>query len=237
MAKKIDRHELKQDKFAADIAKIYRYASDNPTKILIWVIVVVVAVVAVIGYLSYSSSAKKDAQLKLSLVYNFMDTGNYKEAMDSLRAIISSYPKSPQAKIAQYLMGHMYYAFGQLDSAMSAYHDYLVMENPDSDLAAASLMGMAACFEEKSQYDRAIDFYYKVVKDYPSYFRADEAFASMARCYDVKGDVKKAEELYKQFLKKYPKSPLKNRVIIMLARIESKVNLPQATSVQKQGEG
>ncbi len=227
MARKIDRHELKQDKLASDIANIYRYASDNPTKILIWVILVVVVAVGIIGYFSYSSSAKKDAQLKLSFVYILMDSGNYQEAMDSLRVVLSTYKNSGQGHVAQYLMGHMYYAFGQLDSAMAAYHDYLVLENPDSDLAAASLMGIASCFEEKSQYDRAIDFYRQLLKDYPDYFRADEAYAAMARCYDVKGDMAKAHEIYSRFLKKYPNSALLNRVTIMLARIEAKVNIPQ----------
>ncbi len=238
MARKIDRHELKQDKFASDMASIYRYASDNPTKILIWVIVVVVIAVAAIGYYSYSRSVKKDAQLKLSMVYTLMDSGNYQAAMDTLRSILSTYRNTKQGKVAQYLMGHMYYAFGQLDSAMAAYHDYLVLENPDSDLAAASLMGIAACFEEKSQYDRAIDFYYQLVKEYPNYFRADEAYAAMARCYDVKGDIKKAHELYTEFLKKYPNSALTNRVTLMLARIEAKVNIPtkspaKNTTIQK----
>jgi len=172
--------------------------------------------------LNYSSSTKKDAQLKLSLVYVLMDGGFYQEAMDSIHSILVNHVDSKQAITAKYLEGHMYYAFGLLDSAQMSYQEYLSYTDTDSDLVAASLMGIAACSEEKSQYDRAIDYYFKVLKDYPNYFRVDEAFANMARCYDVKGDVSQAYTLYKEFMDKYPDSPLYNRVVLMLARIESR---------------
>ena len=121
-----------------------------------------------------------------------------------------------------YKRQHLYYAFGQLDSAINTYSEYLQYPDADSDLAAAALLGIAACLEEKSQYDRAIDFYYKVLKEYPEYFRADEAYVGMARCYDIKGDMKRAFELYRDFYKKFPDSPLTSRVTMMLARLEAK---------------
>ncbi len=221
MAQRIDRHELKQDKLASDIAKIYSYAAENPTKVLVWVAVVVVVVVGVIGYISYTRSIRREAQLRLSLVYIFIDTGSYQEALDTLRSLVTNYGKTKQGKLARYLLGHMYYAFGQLDSAIAAYEEYLSYPDADSDLAAACLLGIGACYEEKSQYDKAIDYYRRVVDGYPDFFRSDEAFASMARCYDVKGEREEAHRLYRQFLERYPESPLRNRVIVLLARMEA----------------
>ncbi len=148
MARKIDRHDLKKNEFATDVAKVYEYVVENPTKALVWAIIVAVAAVAIIGYLNYRKSAKADVQFKLSLVYTMMEAGQYREAMDTVNVILDNYDGSEQAKIAKYLTAHMYYAFGLPDSAITAYEEYLLFEEPDSDLAAASLIGLAACYED-----------------------------------------------------------------------------------------
>lgn len=222
MARKIDRHELKKDEFVEEVSSVYKYVTENPTKVLIWVIVVVVVVGGALGYYSYHKKIKQEALEKLGLVYIMLDSGQYNEALDTVKVIIDRYSGTDEAKIAKYLLGHINYAFGYLDSAIMAYEDFLKQENPDSDLAAAALFGIGVCYEDKGQYKKAIEYYKKVLKDYPDFFRADEAMFSIGRCYDVMGDFDNAIKYYEQVLKKYPDTPLYQRVAILLARARSR---------------
>ncbi len=221
MAKKIDRHELKEDKLATDIARIYKYATDNPTKVLIWAIVIAVVVASVIGFFQYKKAMNRRVQQKFSTVLILMDAERFQEAMDSVRVLVAEYANTKQGKLAKYLLGHLYYAFGKHDSAMVVFNEYISSEDADSDFAAAAMMGIAACLEDRRQYENAIEIYNTLMKKYPNYYRIDEAFISLARCYDYKGDIETARKLYREVLEKFPSSPLKTRAILSLARIEA----------------
>ncbi len=223
MATKIDRHDLKKDEFATDISKIYGYASENPTRVLIWVILVIVIVGGAIGYYNYKKKREKDARFKIALVYTMMDAGQYNEALDTIKVVLNRYNGTGASDIAKYLLGHLNYAFGYLDSAIIDYENYLKIEHPDSDLAAASLLGIASCYEDKSRYTDAIKYYKRLLDEYPHFFRNDEAMLGIARCYDVSGDFANAISYYQDFLRKYPKSPLRQRAIVLLSRAKAKV--------------
>ena len=236
--KKIDRHELKRDRFMEDIIKIYTAAKENPQKFITYAVVVVAVVAAIFGYLGYRSKHKKDAQEKLGLVYIMMSAEQYREAFDTLQSLVNNYGNTKPAKTATYLLAHLYYAFGYLDSAIALYQRYLSFEDKDSDLAAASLFGLGAIYEDKSRYDEAIRYYKQVVDSYPDFFRADEAMASMARCYELKGDPMTALKIYQEFLVRYPESTLTKRVKLFLARLEANLT-PQIESqtLTKKPEG
>jgi len=222
MTKKIDRHDLKKDEFATDVAKIYGYASDNPTRILVWVIIVLVVAGGAIGYYSYNKKNKKDAKYKLSLVYTMMDAGQYNEALDTVKVIMGKYNGTQAGDIAKYLFAHLNYAFGYLDSSITAYEDYLAIEHPDSDLAPAALMGIATCYEDKSRYTDAIKYYTQILDKYPNFFHNDEVMLSIGRCYDVSGDFANAIKYYQDFLAKFPESPFQQRAIVLLSRAKAR---------------
>ena len=210
---------------------------------LIWVIAVVVVIGGALGYYSYTRKTKKDAAEKLGLAYIMLDAGQYNEALDTVKVIIDRYSGTDAAKIAKYLLGHINYAFGYLDSAIMAYEDFLKEENPDSDLAAAALFGIGVCYEDKGQYKKAIEYYQKVLKNYPHFFRADEVLFSIARCYDVMGDLTSAIKYYQEVLDKYPDTQLYQRVAVLLARAKARVYAytggvkPQATQQQTSTKG
>ena len=244
---KIDRHELKKDEFAEEISTVYSYVTENPTKVLMWAIIVIVVVGGALGYYSYHKKMKKNATEKLGLVYIMLDAGQYNEALDTVKVIIDRYSGTDAAKIAKYLLGHINYAFGYLDSAITAYEDFLKVENPDSDLAAAALFGIGICYEDKGQYKKAIEYYQKVLKEYPNFFRNDEVMLSIARCYDVMGDFDNAIKYYEELVKKYPDTQLYQRASVLLARAKSRAfayfgggkNLPKpqesAQNINQQG--
>ncbi len=220
---KIDRHELKRDEFAEEISSVYSYVTENPTKVLMWVIAVVVVVGGALGYYYYHKKTKESAVEKLGLAYIMLEAGQYNEALDTVKVIIDKYSGTDAAKIAKYLLGHINYAFGYLDSAIMAYEDFLKTENPDSDLAAAALFGIGVCYEDKGQYKKAIEYYQKVLDKYPHFFRNDEVLLSIGRCYDVMGNLSKAVEYYKQVVEKYPDTPLYQRASLLLSRAEARL--------------
>ncbi len=221
MSKRIDKHELKHDKFVDDITKFYRNVRSEPRKALIYVGIAVAIVIIILSFLSYRKARKKAAEERLGIAYILLAADQYQASFDTLRSLVNHYGSSPQARDAVYLLGHLYYSMGFLDSAIASYQKFLTFNEPDSDIIAAAIMGLASAYEDKSQIDVASEHYKKILDGYPNFFRADEAMIGIARCFEIKNKPFEAKNMYREFLHRFPNSEHRNRVIVLLTRIES----------------
>ncbi len=239
MSRKLNKHTLKHDEFATDVSKVYSYVTENPTKALVVfaAVVLVVAGILIGNYLI--KSRNENARLQMALVYTLIDSGNYPEARDSVRTIIDNYGSTKEGYIARYLKAHIFYIYGEQDSAIEAYSAYLKLpkSKTDPDLVAAASMGIAACYEDKSHYDEAIAQYTKTYEQYPVFFRADEALLGIARVNDIKGELGAAKTRYEEFLQKFPQSPYFATAKVALSRIEVRLASGAPASAPQQPSG
>ncbi len=241
MAKRIDKHELKHDKFVDDITKFYRNVRNEPRKALIYMGIAVAIVIIILSFFSYKKARIKAAEERLGIAYILLDAGQYQASFDTLRSLVNRYGKSPQARNAVYLLGHLYYSMGFLDSAIATYQKFLTLDEPDSDITAAAIMGLASAYEDKSLIDMASENYKRLLDNYPNFFRTDEAMIGIARCLEIKNKPFEAKNIYREFLHRFPNSEHRNRVIVLLTRIESNFvpdidqQQPQAQQMEVQG--
>jgi len=73
-----------------------------------------------------------------------------------------------------------------------------VKKAPDDWLSLSSLVNLANIYEEKADYQKAIDTYKKVQKDQ---FLYEYASVRTARCYKALGKKKEADVIYKELKK------------------------------------
>lgn len=218
MSAKSIRKNGKEDKFTKDTTGIQAYATKYRGRVLGIVIGVLIIAGVIFGYFTIRKSKISNANARLGLVCIMLETGSYQEAADTLISLTENFKGTPAGKIAVYMLGHINFLAGKYDEAIQFYKDFMTNPVNDSDLIAASIMGIGACYEEKAQYIEAAKTYEELINRYPKFFRADEAYIAMARCHSAAGDDNKAIELYKNFFNKYPYSSLKKRTAVLLSR-------------------
>ena len=115
--RKITRTEMKEDKFVASVFKGAQYARENTRNMVILVAVLAVIIIGVFGVRYYLSSQTEAAETKLGIAQIAYQAGEYQECRDSLLVVANKYSSSKPARVAEFLLGHMYYAFGMPDTA------------------------------------------------------------------------------------------------------------------------
>ncbi|HDR91046.1 MAG TPA: hypothetical protein ENN75_02230, partial [candidate division Zixibacteria bacterium] len=132
------KHEMKEDKFISSVMGGAKYARENVQSVVI-VVVIVIAILAGGIYLQSSRINRREAAAtKLGLAQIAYDTENYMEAKDTLLSLATSFPKTDAAKTGFYLLGHLYFALGQMDSAETFWNKFLESGMDDADMKAAS---------------------------------------------------------------------------------------------------
>ncbi|MBN1756082.1 tetratricopeptide repeat protein [bacterium] len=221
MAKRITRKQMKQDRFVSSVFKGYGYAKKHTNQLITIAIVIVVVVVGLIAFSSYRKSRQNEAVDLLGMGMLAYRQGNYTEARDTLAVLVDRFSGTESGKVGTYYLGHLRLLLGEYDESINNLNSYLANPLDDPDLKAAAQSMLAACYEEKGEFQRAAELYFETYQQYPLYFESSSNMLNAARCYKQVANLEKAEELYRLFLEKYPEAPQKQDVLLNLAEIES----------------
>ena len=141
-------------------------------------------------------------------VADLMNSRDYEGVIDKLNGYARKSAQPDQKAGTYYQIGYVYFRYiHNYDQAMSAFQKVLntkeTVESPSQDLkdyAVLSQMSIADVYRCTGKYDKAIEEYQKVVKDYP------ETGYDRIATDDIKGinDALAEIELYNKAIEKYP---------------------------------
>lgn len=113
----------------------------------------------------------------------------------AVEGFLAKYNKGDLAKVASYYKG---LAERGLKDYPSAEKTFSSRKDSDDWLSTPSLVNLANIYEEKADYQKAIDIYKKVTKDQ---FLYEYASLRIAKCYKALGKKSQAETIYRELAK------------------------------------
>jgi len=120
--------------------------------------------------------------LQAAISYGLSGNGDTKMAI--LRETVSKHGNAPLYPRALYELGNAYFQQDQYDDASECFHTLLGMKS-DSTYFAKSLLALAMISSNTQKYDKALDYYKRVVKELRGTAEAQDALAGIENVYNT----------------------------------------------------
>lgn len=200
------------DEFITISGKLLRYAGEHKKQLHILGYCIMGAVLLFIAGNFYL----KNLNIKAQNTYN---TGFYtisentkldkseedlEKSRESFEEVLTDYSISKVSSLTLPELAYIDFLEKKYDDAISKYQEYL-NNAPGKPYSSYAMLALSVCYEEKGEYDNALNTLEKVTAGTDDYSRA-QAMLSLARIYRLKNDYSKSDEILKDFIEKYPDS-------------------------------
>jgi tetratricopeptide (TPR) repeat protein len=209
--KKITKKEIKEDKLVTTYFEATTWYEANK-KIVNGVLggVVILAIV-IVAYMNNVNSNNTKANTELGKVLSYYDQGkfdvaiggNLQENIRGLQSIVDDYGSTKAGELAKFYLASAYFAQNDYDKALKLFLDVSVN---DDMINASAFAGAGACYEAKSDYEKAASTYEKAAFKSAKDVNSAENMFHAARNYLAAGKKEKAAELFKKVKKEFPTS-------------------------------
>lgn len=214
MTKEKSRKELlsTNDEFITFSARMFVLAGEHKKQLYIagyCILAIIILFIAGNMYMKHLNSRAQDA-------YNtgyYEISGSitpekkqeiYTKARTDFGKVLAEYKMSKAAPLTIPQMAHIDFLEKKYDDAIKKYQDYLD-KKPDEPYYSYALLALSTCYEEKGEYDMAIQTLEKAVAKAEGYSK-EQAMLSLAGIYRIKKDFTKSNEILKDFIEKFPSS-------------------------------
>lgn len=231
-----ERHQLKQDRFAATAAETYSWAAGHRDTLLWGGLALAVVLAIVLGGSAYmtSQNAKANSGLAAAMSTYNANIGpanpaqpnqeSYASTVDRAKAahtkfeqVADSYGSTSAGKIARYMCGVTAVQMG--DNAMAERELQRAIDRGGADVGSLARMALAGVYRSTNREQQAIE-QYKYVIDHPTNSVGKSAAElELASLYEAK-QPSEAIHLYQQVQKDEPASPAAQSASARLATLK-----------------
>ncbi len=213
---KTTRKELlkKPDEFITLSAKAITFVSEHTRQfkiagmVLIGIIIVGICIGAYIRYMNNKAQAVYN--IAYYAVSKDLDPEKDKEALEESRRlfdeVIEKYTMSKAARLALPEIAFIDFLQKDYDSSIEGYSKFLEQADDDAYKSLARI-ALSVCYEEKKEYDKAIDILGVLVAGPDDFFK-EQAMLSQARIYRMQNNEEKSNEILKEFIETFKTSSL-----------------------------
>jgi tetratricopeptide (TPR) repeat protein len=168
--KKLKKKELQEDKLVSSFYQAQEFIEENKQKLIYIVGAIAVVILAITWYFNKRSEDNIIAAGELNQIITVFDQGQYQKAidgepgtqLDGLQSIVDNYGGTEQGELAKIYLAKSYYWLNNIERAIEYFEDYSGSSNLHQATAYA---GLAACYEEKSEFSKAAEYYEKAAKN------------------------------------------------------------------------
>jgi tetratricopeptide (TPR) repeat protein len=214
--KKISRREIKEDKLVTIYIKVQKFIKRYNRQINFTTMGLLVIIVIVFFVARSKKGAESTAEGKLALVEQFYYAKNYDQCMGEFENIIATYPGTRAAGITVFFMANIHYKQGNYNEAQRYYELYITDYSDIDIFTASSLVGIAACLENRNDFESAGEYYERAAKKYKDAFTTPFYLKNAARCYIMAAKPEKGKTIYQTILDQYPDFGLAREVEFLL---------------------
>ena len=132
----------------------------------------------------------------------------YTAAVEAFDQTLELYPSSSVAEDALFLKAEAFYYLGKYDEAVSTYNLYLEKYGLKGPYSVQTFISLGYIYEEKGEYQKAVDIFEKIISDYPDYLLRDTVLMELGRCYEDSKEWDKAKRTYQKIVMRFSDSPM-----------------------------
>lgn len=204
--KRITKRQIKQDKLVSTAFKVSEYVQKRKNYFLIGLASIIV-VGLVIYFINYSIAKRNTDAVELFGKGQLAAAmGQVNLAIVDYKGVVEQYGSSPIANRACYFLANTYKNQDNYESALVYYELYINKYGKDKLLLIAAYAGAAVCFEEKDEFSRAGDYFYKAAELADNDNQSPGYFMSAGRNYTRDKQYDNARNVYQQVVEKYKRS-------------------------------
>ena len=179
---KISKQQMKQDSFTTFMLKAKDFFLENWQLTTIIIVAVVLVIVGVTYYANIKSNKQREAANRMSNAIGELRRQNYQVAILELNSIIDEYSGNV-AGLAHFYAGNAYYESRNYDEAINSYRRYVDKFHQDKLTTASAMAGIAACLENKQEFQPAAEQFTKAADYYPAGANVPDYLVGAVRNY------------------------------------------------------
>jgi len=223
-----ERHQLKQNDFAASMGAASVWLRENQRTFVIGVIGAIVLIAAIAGVVAWrahlndrsgamfaeamavseSSIAPAPTVPGAKQVAGTFPTiaARQEAAVQAFQKVAAAYPSSPDGIAAGYQAAGALFGMGKLQEAEKAYQDVISRAGASSVYASVARLGLAETLASEKQYDRAIKELTDLAAQRDGLLPVDGVLVQLARTYAKAGKNSDARATFKRVVDEFPNS-------------------------------
>jgi len=188
----------------------FRYAKESLTMLTIFILICAFFFLWNI----YSSNQEKKARELFTEAYKYysraIDRGNssdYQLASVKLNDLVNKFPRTAVGEKSLFYLGNCYYWVRDYNNAEKYFRLFIDKSSKKEKLLrkySYESLGYAA--EERSKFDKAIEYFKKAAEESDSTNLDDYGLMNLARVYEEMKKNDKAIEIYQKIIKDYPQT-------------------------------
>ncbi len=217
--KHITRQKLKEDKFVTETMKVVNWLKSNQKVLTYGLIGAAVVIVILWGSLSAREAAEREASILTLQAGYALESNNLDQARILLLEAVENFGTVPSAGRATFMLGHVLFRLGQIDSARVFYDRYLNRFAKGRFFKAAATAGLAACLEQTGDWTEAAEQYTEAARLLGEHISAADYLLQAGRCWTLAGRTEQAITVYEQLTTRFPDSGQADRAAILRAEI------------------
>jgi predicted negative regulator of RcsB-dependent stress response len=215
-AEKITRKELLKsgDEFLTLSGRAVLFVRDHARQFQYLGIAIGVLLLLYLGIHTYLKHIEKKGQTAYNDAYYALaemprgnqDPEKLKKLEDLFKKVTEEYSLARVSRLAYPELALLKFQEKKYDEAITLYQQFLKEVPQPGPYASLTLLGLAACHEEKNELDKAAELLKRVLADPQDPFREQATF-HLARVYRLNRQHELAKETLKEFTAKYTNSP------------------------------
>jgi tetratricopeptide (TPR) repeat protein len=223
-----ERHHLKQNEFAAGVARVTDTLRENRSRLGVTVLAAVIVIAGVAGYFYWRQQVRNAAGGMFAIAMAVAESpiapaptvpgatqapGTYptvqarqEAAVEAFQQVANAYPSTPEGLAALYHGAGELFSLGRLAEAQQAYETVIGRAGADSIYRAAARLGLAESLAAQRQYDQAIQEYSDLAAQRDGALPVDGILYELARTYLDAGQPDDARAAFKRIVDEFPNS-------------------------------
>ena len=147
-----------------------------------------------------------EAQFEIAELYRSIENlHNPEQAIQEYTVLVEQYPNSRRAEEAQFKIGFVYSEIHRPEKAITAYQKLAQNGLSANRLAAEALLQLGTIYySELRNYQKALDTFTALLRDYPTHWKFPAAVYWQGMCHEQLGGYDNAISAYEMFVQLYP---------------------------------
>jgi predicted negative regulator of RcsB-dependent stress response len=215
MAKKVTRKELlkDEDEFTTFSGRAILFLKEHSRQLNCVMIGVAAAALIYVGFNFFMGRTNEKGQEAYNLAFYSLTqsaasgaTEVPRQVEEEFQSVLDDFGLSKASRLARPQLAHIKFQERQYDEALSLYQEFSKDTSDKPVYQSLTQLSLAACYEAKGEYDKAIEILAEITSDPESAFR-QQAMLDLARLYRLSDQEDKSKEILSAFVEDFERSP------------------------------